>query len=37
VSRDLTFAPLAGRRFAVPMTGRHVRRDFDERCPSGLD
>jgi hypothetical protein len=24
--------PLAGRRIAVPMTGPHVRRDFDERC-----
>jgi hypothetical protein len=25
---------LAGRRFAVPMTGPHVRREFDERCLS---
>ncbi|MDR6317643.1 hypothetical protein J3R03_001839 [Actinoplanes couchii] len=24
----------AGYRFAVPMAGPHVRRVFDERCPS---
>jgi hypothetical protein len=34
MSRSAVRAPLAGRRFAVPMTGRHVRRDFDERCPA---
>jgi len=27
-----TCAQLAGRTFAVPLTGRHVRRDFDEWC-----
>lgn len=25
-------APLAGLRFAVPMSGSHVRRVFDEWC-----
>jgi hypothetical protein len=25
---------LAGRQFCVPMTGRHVRRVYDERCLS---
>jgi len=34
MSPSRTCVPLAGRRFAVPMTGRHVRRDFDERCLS---
>jgi hypothetical protein len=24
--------PLAGRQFAVPMAGVHVRRVYDERC-----
>jgi hypothetical protein len=28
---------MAGYRFAVPMAGSHVRRVFDERCPSQRD
>ncbi|WP_262384825.1 hypothetical protein [Actinoplanes teichomyceticus] len=31
-ARRLIVAPMAGRRFAVPMAGAHVRRVFDERC-----
>jgi hypothetical protein len=34
MSTSRTCAPLAGRRFVVPMAGAHVRRDFDEWCLS---
>jgi hypothetical protein len=32
MSRTCRLAQLANREFAVPMSGFHVRRVFDERC-----